>query len=105
MANNVDRYMSRTNERLMSCAQRTLDEIGYNLDDLESIAEQHSERDDIRACIAEIKEKGKKAATEMWAAANHWSEHFDGLSGNEKDEKETEADKPPEKTNDSAGEE
>ncbi|MCM1368277.1 MAG: hypothetical protein NC184_05675 [Roseburia sp.] len=86
MANNIDRYLSRVNERLMSCAQRTLDEIGYILDDLESIADQHPEREDIRACIDDIKGKAKKAATETWATANHWSEHFDGLGDSDTDE-------------------
>ena len=84
MANNTDRFLSRVNARIMSCAQRTLDEIGYTLDDLESLAEQHLDRDDILACIAEIKEKGKKAATELWTTANHWSEHFDGLGSEAK---------------------
>lgn len=85
MPNNVDRYMSRLNERLMSCAQRALDEMNYLLDDMNNIAEQHAEREDIRACIEEIKTKNKKAITESWATANHWSEHFDGLGGEDTD--------------------
>lgn len=90
--NNIDRYMSRQNERLMSCSQRMLDELGYILDDMESVAAQHPEREDIRACINEVKAKTKQAATESWVAANHWSEHFDGLGGNDekKEEKEEE---------------
>ena len=92
MANNTDRFLSRVNARIMSCAQRTLDEIGYTLDDLESLAEQHLDRDDILACIAEIKEKGKKAATELWTTANHWSEHFDGLGGGDTDSAKEEND-------------
>ncbi len=47
MPNNLDRYMSRLNERLMSCAQRALDEMNYLLDDMNNIAEQHPEREDI----------------------------------------------------------
>lgn len=88
MGNEVDRYMSRANERLMSCAQRTLDELNYILDDMENIAAQSPERDDIRACIDEVKGKTKKAITEAWATANHWSEHFDGLGGDEEPVKE-----------------
>lgn len=83
MANELERYMSRANERLMSCAQRTLDELGYILDDMERIADQCPGREDVRACIDEVKVKANKAMTECWAAANHWSEHFDGLGGNE----------------------
>lgn len=92
MANGLDRYMSRANERLMSCAQRTLDELNYIIDDMENIGAQCPEREDIRACIDEIKTKAKKAATESWVAANHWSEHFDGLSGDDdgEDDKSTE---------------
>lgn len=88
MAYNIDRFMSRANERLMSCAQRTLDEVGYVLDDMENIAEQCAEREDIRSCIDEVKGKIKKVATEAWAIANHWSEHFDGL-GNKTDDGES----------------
>lgn len=78
---NIDHYMSRLNERLMSCAQRALD-------DMNNMAEQHPEREDIRACIDEVKTKNKKAITESWATANHWSEHFDGLGGGETDSTE-----------------
>ena len=88
MPNNIDRYMSRLNERLMSCAQRALDEMNYLLDDMNNMAEQHPEREDIRACIDEVKTKNKKAITESWATANHWSEHFDGLGGEDADSKE-----------------
>lgn len=83
MAYNIDRFMSRANERLMSCAQRALDEISYAVDDMENIAEQCPEREDIRSCIDDVKGKIKKATTEAWATANHWSEHFDGLGGKE----------------------
>lgn len=89
MANSIDRYMSRLNERLMSCAQRALDEMNYLLDDMNNIAEQHPEREDILSCIEEIKAKNKKAVTESWATANHWSEHFDGLSTEDAKEEES----------------
>ncbi len=99
MANELERYMSRANERLMSCAQRTLDELGYILDDMERIADQCPGREDVRACIDEVKVKAKKAMTECWAAANHWSEHFDGLGGNE-DTDSGEEDEPTEDADD-----
>ena len=101
MANNIDRFMSRANERLMSCAQRSLDEINYIIDDMESMAEQCPEREDIRACVDEVKNKVKKATTESWVTANHWSEHFDGLGGSE----ESDSDKTNESGDDSDAEE
>lgn len=85
---NIDRYMSRINERIMSCSQQALDSLGYALDDLNGIAEQNPEREDIRACINDVKTKCKKALTESWATANHWSEHFDGLSEDDADKTE-----------------
>lgn len=88
MSNNIDRHMSRLNERLMACSQSALDSINYLLDDMNSIAEQNFEREDIRACINEVKTKTKKALTESWAIANHWSEHFDGLGREDSDSKE-----------------
>lgn len=103
--NKVDRYMSRLNERLMTCAQRTLDELGYTLDEMEQIAEQYPAREDIRACIDEIKEKSKRAATESWATANHWSEHFDGLSGGVEEDKPKEEEPKQEEANDGADDE
>lgn len=99
MVNETDRFMSRINERLMSCAQRTLDELNYILDDMENIAAQCPAREDIRACANEVKIKTKKAVTEAWATANHWSEHFDGLGGDEKTDNDEE-----DKTGDAAGE-
>lgn len=99
MAYNIDRFMSRANERLMSCAQRALDEIGYAVDDMENIAEQCPEREDIRSCIDEVKGKIKKTTTEAWAIANHWSEHFDGLGGKEQTDS-GEDDEPPENADD-----
>lgn len=78
--NNIDRYMSRLNDRLMSSAQQALNDIGYALDEMEQIAAEHPERDDIRACIEEIKNGNKAKASEAWAIANRWSAHFDGIS-------------------------
>lgn len=98
MSNNIDRYMSRLNDRLMSSAQQALNDIGYTLDEMEQIAAEHPEREDIRACIDDIKSGNKAKASEAWAIANRWSEHFDGISGGEdtdcddKDEPTEEAD-------------
>ena len=72
MNNNIDRYMSRLNDRLMSSAQR----------------------DDIRACIDEIKNGNKAKASEAWVIANRWSEHFDGISGDD-DATDEPKDEPP----------
>lgn len=106
MPNNIDRYMSRLNERLMSCAQRALDEMNYLLDDMNNVSEQHPEREDIRACVDEIKTKNKKAITESWATANHWSEHFDGLGGDGAGSKEeSKATEEQEKATDDEGKE
>lgn len=85
MAFNNDRYMSRLNERLMNTAQYALNDINSVLDEMEMIAENNPDREDIRACIDEIKAKNKKGATESWTIANHWSEHFDGLGGEDTD--------------------
>ena len=41
MSNNIDRYMSRLNDRLMSSAQQALNDIGYTLDEMEQIAAEH----------------------------------------------------------------
>ncbi len=88
---NIDRQMSRLNERLMSGAQYTLDGIGYVLDEMEAYAEQYPDRDDIRACIDEIKSKNKKAVIECWTTANHWVEHFDGLGDDVSNEESDDA--------------
>ena len=81
---NIDKHMSRLNERVMSGAQHAIDELGYALDEMEAAADGNPEREDIKACLAEVKAKSKKALAECWAAANHWSEHFDGLSKGER---------------------
>lgn len=93
MNNNIDRYMSRLNDRLMASAQQALNDIGYALDEMEQIATEHPEREDIRACIDEIKNGNKVKASEAWAIANHWSEHFDGIgTGDSGADKDTTAD-------------
>ena len=89
MNNNIDRYMSRLNDRLMASAH-----IGYTLDEMEQIAAEHPERDDIRACIDEIKNGNKAKASEAWVIANRWSEHFDGISGDD-DATDEPKDEPP----------
>lgn len=82
--NHIDSYMSRLNDRVMSGAQHAIDELNYALDEMQMAADDNPEREDIKACVAEVKAKSKKALAECWAAANHWSEHFEGLSNGEK---------------------
>lgn len=84
--NHIDGYMSRLNDRVMSGAQHAIDELNYALDEMQMAADENPEREDIKACVAEVKAKSKKALAECWAAANHWSEHFDGLSNGDKTE-------------------
>lgn len=93
--NNIDSYMSRLNDRVMSGAQHAIDELNYALDEMQMAAEDNYEREDIKACVAEVKAKSKKALAECWAAANHWSEHFDGLNNGEKTDDPTEKKKKP----------
>lgn len=93
--NNIDSYMSRLNDRVMSGAQHAIDELNYALDEMQMAAEDNPEREDIKACVAEVKAKSKKALAECWAAANHWSEHFDGLNNGEKTDDPTEKKKKP----------
>ncbi len=90
---NIDKHMGRLNERVMSGAQHALDELDYALDEMEAAAEGNPDREDIKACVAEVKAKSKKALAECWAAANHWSEHFDGLNNGEKAEKDDPSEK------------
>lgn len=104
MSNNIDRYMSRLNDRLMSSAQQALNDVGYTLDEMEQIAAEHPEREDIRACIDEIKSGNKVKASEAWAIANHWSEHFDGIDGGEDDDCDDKGE-PTEDTDNDKGEE
>lgn len=100
--NHIDGYMSCLNDRVMSGAQHAIDELNYALDEMQMAADENPEREDIKACVAEVKEKSKKALAECWAAANHWSEHFDGLCNGDKTENDdpTEKEKKPVKKTD-----
>lgn len=95
---NIDSYMSRLNDRVMSGAQHAIDELNYALDEMQMAADENPEREDIKACVAEVKEKSKKALAECWAAANHWSEHFEGLNNGEKPNDDPTKKKKPAKT-------
>lgn len=95
---NIDSYMSRLNDRVMSGAQHAIDELNYALDEMQMAADENPEREDIKACVAEVKEKSKKALAECWAAANHWSEHFEGLNNGEKPNDDPTEKKKPAKT-------
>lgn len=97
MERTVDNKMSRLCGRLMSVAQNARDQIDYILEEMEYIADSNTDREDVRACIDEIKSKNKTGESENWAAANHWSEHFDSIDttdaeGKKEPEKETDAD-------------
>lgn len=81
MERNIDGVMSRLCNRLMSCAQSALDAQNYALEEMEYILNENPDRDDVRACIEEIKAKNKASESENWATANHWAEHFDGIGG------------------------
>lgn len=96
--NHIDSYMSRLNDRVMSGAQHAIDELNYALDEMQMEADDNPEREDIKACVAEIKAKSKKALAECWAAANHWSEHFEGLSNGEKTDDDPTEKKPADDT-------
>lgn len=84
----IDSQMSRLCGQLMSTAQNALDAQNYVLDEMEYIAQGNPDREDIRACIDEIKKQNKASESANWAAANHWSDHFDGISGTEGEETE-----------------
>lgn len=96
--NHIDSYMSRLNDRVMSGAQHAIDELNYALDEMQMAADDNPEREDIKACVAEIKAKSKKALAECWATANHWSEHFEGLSNGEKTDDDPTEKKPADDT-------
>lgn len=83
MERNIDNQMSRLCNRLMSVAQSALDSQQYIIEEMEFIAEQNPEREDVKACIAEVKAKNKASESENWTTANHWGEHFDGISTEE----------------------
>jgi hypothetical protein len=82
---NIDVSMTRLCNRLMGAEQQALDTLTYALDEMEYQAEQHPDRDDIRNCIEEIKNKIKADEAEHWAIANRWGEHFDGIAPDESD--------------------
>ena len=81
MEQNIDSRMSRLCNRLMSCAQSVLDTQNFVLEEMEYILNENPDREDIRACIEEIKAKNKASESENWVTANKWSEHFDGIGG------------------------
>ena len=88
MANSIDNRMSRLCGRLMSVAQNARDLVEYILEEMQYIAEANPEREDVRACIDEVKSKTKTGESENWATANHWSEHYAGLSEPDSDPSE-----------------
>lgn len=90
MSRSIDGAMSRLCGRLMSCAQNALDTINYVLEEMELIAGQNPDREDIQACIDEIKAKNKASESQNWATANHWSEHFDGIDTGDGEEEPAE---------------
>lgn len=77
---NIDKSMSRLCNRLMSAEQQALDTLCYALDEMEYIAQQNPAREDIKACIEEIKTKVKAEESKHWVRLNHWGEHFDGIT-------------------------
>lgn len=80
---NTDLSMARCCNRLMSAEQQALDALSYALEEMEYLAQQHPDREDIRACIEEIKSKIKADEAKHWAICNHWGEHFDGIAPHE----------------------
>lgn len=80
MEHSADNRMSRLCGRAMTVAAGARDSLEYILEEMEYIAEANPEREDIKACVDEIKTKCKAGESENWAAANKWSEHFDGIS-------------------------
>lgn len=90
---NIDTTMSRLCTRLMSTAQSSLDAQQYAIEEMEYLFEQNPDREDIRACIEEIKAKNKANESENWATANHWGEHFDGIGSSDEEENPSEESK------------
>lgn len=81
----TDNSMSRLCNRLMSCAQQSLDQLQYIIDDMEYTLAQNPEREDIKACIEDVKSKIKANESVNWTTANHWGEHFDSISADSTD--------------------
>lgn len=100
MEHSADNRMSRLCGRAMSVAASARGSLEYVLEEMEYIAEANPEREDIKACVDEIKAKCKASESENWATANHWSEHFDGLGGEEETDNDEE-----DETTDDTGEE
>ena len=95
MEHSADNRMSRLCGRAMSVAASARESLEYVLEEMEYIAEANPEREDIKACVDEIKTKCKTSESENWAAANKWSEHFDGIStdsGDADDNNDSDAD-------------
>lgn len=86
MERNIDNQMSRLCGRLQSAAQNALDAQNYALEEMEYILAQNPDREDVRACMDEIKAKNKANESANWETANHWAEHFDGISVSEDSE-------------------
>ena len=97
---NIETAMSRLCNRLMGAEQQALDTLTYTLDEMEYLAQQNPDREDIKNCIEEIKTKIKADEAVHWTIANRWSEHFDGIQTDSEDD-ETETEKTDNKDDDS----
>lgn len=80
MANTIESRVASICERFKSAAQSALDSMGYAIEDLEYIAEANPDREDIKACLAELKSTNKANENTNWVTANKWAEHFDGIN-------------------------
>jgi hypothetical protein len=80
MPRNPDGAMGNLCNRLMASEQEALNTQTYILEDMAVILEHNPGREDIAACIQEIKSKIKADEAQHWAIANHWGEHFDGIA-------------------------
>ena len=83
--NNIDTSMARMCNRIMGATQNMLDTLTYTLDEMEYLAQQNPGREDVTACIEEVKTKIKAKESESWVICNRWSEHFDGITPTEDD--------------------
>lgn len=88
----VDNSMSRHCNRLMSNIQQLIDSLAYNLEEMEWLQEQNPEREDIKACIDDIKTKVKAAESTHWVLLNNWSEHFDSVTQGDHDKEKQKTD-------------
>lgn len=79
MANTIDARVARICERFKSNAQSALNAMAYDIEDLEYIAAENPDREDIQACLAELKATNKAGENTSWVTANKWAEHFDGI--------------------------